>query len=201
MFLIRSAMTRTIDTLGRALRHQMVLCVECTRCHRKLYYQTASLATKYGMGKDPLRLQFECEECKPPRQKLTLLEPRYLDPDVAVLRLEGDGPNRRWVPQRIGTTKTLRDAWKGYETIIVYCAHYGCGHSMVIDFGKTAAVIGWDHPVMAHNLLPYFFCTKCREDGRDGKKLRMIVHVDHRPLHARLGPPDMWRQHPQSEMP
>ncbi|WP_312795516.1 hypothetical protein [Tianweitania sp.] len=190
-------MTQAIDTLGKALRHQMVLRVECTSCRRQRYYQTASLANIYGAGRDPLRLQIACEECVPPPQKLMLLESGSLDPALSVLHHNGKG----WVARPIRPVKTLRDAWQAYDTHFIYCETYGCGHSIAVDYAKTAAVLGWNFPIDGRSLLPHFFCTKCRNQGRTGKKLAIHAHPDHRPVGYRDGLPELWLRHPQSKLP
>jgi hypothetical protein len=90
-------MTRTIDTLGRALRHQMLLQVSCRRCSRLRLYECQGLATRFGLGRDPLRLNFVCATCRR-RCRLVLLEARDLPQEAIVLRLEAGG----WVTARLG---------------------------------------------------------------------------------------------------
>jgi hypothetical protein len=195
-------MTRTIDTLGKAARHGMLLRVQCSRCNGDRYYRTTSLLDVYSAGRDPLRLPFRCHGCEPPPQRLSLLEPRFLDPATDVLRLNGKGNKRQWVAERLGPVKTLRDSWMQYETILISCQTYGCGHHQAVDFARTAAKLGWDHPAMSENLLPYFFCSKCRDQGMTAKELSLSLHVDTRPAtEGKTGIPEMWKRYPQSELP
>jgi hypothetical protein len=114
-------MTRAIDTLGKAVRHAMLVRVHCSRRQSDRYYRSAGLLQLYSAGRDPLSLPFQCDRRSPPAQKVTLLETRFLDPSTTVLKLEGKGRQRQWMPGRLGPVKTLRDAWMNYETLIVSC--------------------------------------------------------------------------------
>ena len=56
------------------------------------------------------------------------------------------------------------------------------------------ATLDWDHLAMANNLLLYFRCCRCREEGWLGKDLTMSLHVDTRTISAKHddpGPPNM----------
>jgi hypothetical protein len=105
------------------------------------------------------------------------------------------------VAHPLGPVKTLRDAWQSYETIFIYCETYGCGHSVAIDYAKTAAVLGWNFAIDPKTIVNHFFCTKCHDQGLPDKKLTMRSHPDHRPSEYRVGLPELWLRHPQSELP
>jgi hypothetical protein len=64
MFLIRSAMTQAIDTLGKAIRHALVLQVDCQLCRRRRHFDLRSLYSRYGAGRDPYSIRFACIDCK-----------------------------------------------------------------------------------------------------------------------------------------
>lgn len=56
-------MTNTIDTLGKAARHNLFVLVECRLCRRQARFLARDLATFYGHGRRPSGLPFRCEEC------------------------------------------------------------------------------------------------------------------------------------------
>lgn len=87
------------------------------------------------------------------------------------------------------------------ETIFIYCETYGCGHSVALDYAKTAAVLGWNFVIDPKTIVNHFFCTKCHDQGLPDKKLTMRSHPDHRPSEIRVGLPKLWLRHPQSELP
>lgn len=66
MFLICSiafAMTMTIDTLGKAARHKMLVIAECRRCGRQARFLAADVANFYNPGRSLESLPFKCREC------------------------------------------------------------------------------------------------------------------------------------------
>jgi ribosomal protein L37E len=58
-----SDMTNTIDTLGKAGRHNMLVVAECRRCGRQAKFLAQDLATFYGQAREPRSLRFRCETC------------------------------------------------------------------------------------------------------------------------------------------
>jgi hypothetical protein len=42
-------------------------------------------------------------------------------------------------------------------------------------------MLGAGHGSLDADLRPYFFCTDCREAGRDEKNFRFILHADAKP--------------------
>ena len=60
---IIDSMTGTIDTLGKAGRHRMLVMAECRLCGRQAKFFAEELAVFYGRGRDPRTLKFRCEPC------------------------------------------------------------------------------------------------------------------------------------------
>lgn len=57
-------MTITIDTLGKASRHRMMLYVTCRHCGHKGRFAARDLARSHGFGRDPKNLVFRCSRCE-----------------------------------------------------------------------------------------------------------------------------------------
>lgn len=70
-------MTNTIDTLGKAGRHNMLVLAECRQCGRQAKFLAQDLAGFYGHAKDPWSLPFRCEECNTRNCKVTLTESNF----------------------------------------------------------------------------------------------------------------------------
>lgn len=88
-------MTRTIDTLGKAARHGMIVRAECS-CGNIRYYRAMDLALEVGSGRDPRSLRFRCTRCRPNPVTVTVLE---LDRD-RMPRIEV------WEPREVNGRKT-----------------------------------------------------------------------------------------------
>lgn len=71
------AMTRTLDTLGKALRHNMLIVATCRDCGREARFRAADLATFYGHGRDPYSLKFRCTACDKRNCKVTIMDSPY----------------------------------------------------------------------------------------------------------------------------
>jgi hypothetical protein len=67
-------MTNTIDTLGKAGRHDMLVLVECRLCRRQAKFLAHDLAIFYGQATPPSVLPFRCEACNTRDCKVTLTE-------------------------------------------------------------------------------------------------------------------------------
>jgi hypothetical protein len=70
-------MTGTIDTLGRAGRHRMLVVAECRLCGREAKFYAEELAVFYGRGRDPQTLKFRCKPCDSVQCKITLIEQSF----------------------------------------------------------------------------------------------------------------------------
>ena len=70
-------MTNTIDTLGKAGRHNMLVLVECRACGRQAKFLAQDLANFYGYAVAPAALPFRCEECNTRDCKITVTETNY----------------------------------------------------------------------------------------------------------------------------
>lgn len=95
-------MSRSIDTLGKAARHGMVLRAECP-CGNLRYFRTRDLAAHYGGERDPYGLKFRCRACAA-RPEVVLLD---LDHDCMPainvwrpMRKDPDGPVV-WMSERL----------------------------------------------------------------------------------------------------
>ena len=56
-------MTSTIDTLGKAARHNMLVMAECRHCGRQAKFLARDLASLFGAARAPKSLNFRCEQC------------------------------------------------------------------------------------------------------------------------------------------
>ena len=59
----------------------------------------------------------------------------------------------------------------------VHCRNPGCGQHSSIDMSDLCRRLGVDHSCMADDLAPHFHCTKCRDAGRDDKRIGFIQHT------------------------
>lgn len=81
------AMTRTIDTLGKALRHNMLVVATCRDCQRQARFTASDLAKFYGQGRDPHSLKFRCTHCDNRNCKVTIMDNPYdRTPETVVWR-------------------------------------------------------------------------------------------------------------------
>ncbi len=92
-------MTGTVDTLGKAGRHRMLVLVECRLCGRQARFYAEELATFYGRGRDPQTLKFRCTACRNRRCRITLTEQSFERPVDRVIwrpvRIRDPGEPRR----------------------------------------------------------------------------------------------------------
>ncbi|NBB48955.1 hypothetical protein GVN24_11790 [Rhizobium sp. CRIBSB] len=80
-------MTRTIDTLGKALRHNMLVVATCRDCQRQARFTASDLAKFYGQGRDPHSLKFRCTHCDNRNCKVTIMDNPYdRTPEMVVWR-------------------------------------------------------------------------------------------------------------------
>ena len=56
-------MTRFLDTVGKAVRHDMLLSVECLHCRHVGFHQAAELARIVGYGTAFTSIRFKCSRC------------------------------------------------------------------------------------------------------------------------------------------
>ena len=56
-------MTRTIDTVGRAARHDMLIRVECGHCRHVGHLRARDVARVVGQGRSIGTLRFVCSRC------------------------------------------------------------------------------------------------------------------------------------------
>lgn len=70
-------MTQTIDTLGKALRHNMLVVATCRECQNQGRFMAKDLATFYGHGRDPFSLKFRCTHCDTRNCKVTIMDNPY----------------------------------------------------------------------------------------------------------------------------
>ncbi len=70
-------MTQTIDTLGKALRHNMLVVATCRECQNQGRFMAKDLATFYGHGRDPFSLKFRCKHCDTRNCKVTIMDNPY----------------------------------------------------------------------------------------------------------------------------
>lgn len=90
-------MTRTIDTLGKAIRHALVLQVDCQLCRRLRHLDLHSLYSRYGAGLDPYSIRFACIDCKKVGL-LTLVATGLLPAGTVILHKVGDSWIERSFP-------------------------------------------------------------------------------------------------------
>jgi len=72
-----SGMTNTIDTLGKAGRHNMLVVAECRICGRQAKFLAQDLATFYGQARAPWSLRFRCEACDNSDCKIIVTESNF----------------------------------------------------------------------------------------------------------------------------
>lgn len=70
-------MTSAIDTLGKALRHNMLVVATCRDCQRQGRFLAKDLASFYGHGRDPFSLKFRCTPCDTRNCKVTIMDNPY----------------------------------------------------------------------------------------------------------------------------
>ncbi|MEX0408056.1 hypothetical protein ABGN05_20565 [Aquibium sp. LZ166] len=84
-------MTRTIDTIGRAARHDMLIRIECGHCRHVGHHRAHEVAKVVGMGRSIESIRFVCSRCKTPARKAVPIEfDRDRPPKVIV-----------WVPMEL----------------------------------------------------------------------------------------------------
>lgn len=66
-------MTQTLDTLGKCVRHGMVIQAEC-ECGQRAFFLASDLAMIFGAGRDPSGLRFACQACRPKPPRVTVME-------------------------------------------------------------------------------------------------------------------------------
>ena len=66
-------MPTVIDSLAKALKHHMLIRVECPKCESFRIFRPDDLARLYGRGRDPRSLGFRCQLCSLPRPLVTAL--------------------------------------------------------------------------------------------------------------------------------
>ena len=66
-------MASVLDTLGKAVRHNMLVRTECQVCGNVALYRASDLMMLYGGGRNPFELPFKCRKCKP-GVKVSLVE-------------------------------------------------------------------------------------------------------------------------------
>lgn len=92
-----------VDTLGKAVRANMLLTVEC-RCGNVRHFRAIDVGMAVGLGRHPESVRFGCTQCKAAAPVVTL---RMLDEDrlprLTVWRLHrGEhGTPHEWRPQRL----------------------------------------------------------------------------------------------------
>lgn len=80
-------MTQEIDTLGKALRHNMLVMATCRRCERQARFLASDIAAFYGHGRNPRTLKFRCTDCDSLDCKVTLVEnPHDRTPETIIWR-------------------------------------------------------------------------------------------------------------------
>lgn len=84
-------MTQTIDTIGRAARHDMLVRVECLSCRHVGFHRAHELARLLGHGRTIAAIRFVCSKCAGREVHARALEfDRDRPPKVEV-----------WVPRRL----------------------------------------------------------------------------------------------------
>lgn len=81
----------------------------------------------------------------------------------------------------------------GHEADI-YCRTTGCNHSARLNLVKLGHRIGFDHSCLVQDLARYFYCPRCREAGRDDKRIGLTHHVLTDPHSAWPRERELWRQ-------
>jgi hypothetical protein len=72
-----SQMAQALDTLGKAVRHNMLVVATCRDCEREARFLARDLATFYGHGRDPHSLKFRCTACDRHNCKITMMDNPY----------------------------------------------------------------------------------------------------------------------------
>jgi len=67
-------MTRTIDTVGRAARHDMLIRVECGHCRHVGHLRAHDVAKVVGQGRSIDTLRFVCSRCNARAAKAVPIE-------------------------------------------------------------------------------------------------------------------------------
>lgn len=140
-------MTSTIDTLGKAVRHALIVRVQCT-CGRRRDFEASDLMMRFGGGRDPQSLKFKCRACKP-TTTVTLLEA---------------------AKQNAG--RTLADVVAEDAELSVWCEGMQCSHGGKVDLAALVARLGPDHGAMHDDLFRLFSCSKC-----GSRKVSIRYHV------------------------
>jgi hypothetical protein len=63
------------------------------------------------------------------------------------------------------------------QEMTAHCRNLGCGHHSRINLVALGCRLGFDHGCGEQDLLPHFYCPKCRAAGRDDKRVGFIHHV------------------------
>lgn len=80
-------MAVSIDTLGKATRHNMLVVATCRHCERQARFLASDLAGFYGHGRDPRSLPFRCKACDRRDCRVTLMDwPFDRTPETIVWR-------------------------------------------------------------------------------------------------------------------
>lgn len=96
-------MTRTIDTLSRAARHNMILRVEC-QCGNLRHFRTRDLAIHLGGGRDPRAVVFRCGSCGAEGRAVLLAFDIDRRPAIKVWRphrTAGTEGGVEWLPEKL----------------------------------------------------------------------------------------------------
>lgn len=94
-------MASAIDTIGKAVKHNMLIRTEC-ECGNVRYFRAYDLMMTFGGGHSLYSLPFDCKRCKP---KITVkafeADPEYL-PKRLIVHKPVKEPNGKltWVAER-----------------------------------------------------------------------------------------------------
>jgi hypothetical protein len=94
-----------LDTIGKAVRHNMLCTVECG-CGNIRHYRAIEIGMAIGFGRHPDRVPFKCTACKgqrkPPTISWRLLDENRL-PRLTVWRFVkgANGRPDEWEPERL----------------------------------------------------------------------------------------------------
>jgi hypothetical protein len=98
-----SVMAGPVDTLGKAVRANMLVTVEC-KCGNTRHYRAIDVGMAVGLGRHPESVRFGCTLCrtKAPTVSLRMLDEDRL-PKLTIWRFHKGtgGVNDKWVPQRL----------------------------------------------------------------------------------------------------
>jgi len=64
----------------------------------------------------------------------------------------------------------------GHE-MSAHCRNPGCGQHSRVNLVALGHRLGFEYSCAEKDLLPHFFCPKCRASGRDDKRVGFIHHV------------------------